>query len=171
MESTTCTCHRAPLPSQRCLNTSRMFATFPELFATVYGFSSGSTGLTYLGLGIGFILATGLGGHYGNTVYLHVRRSFFVTAAWTLKPVYCSSYRRITASPNPSTVCLLLSSAHYSRLSVFCEFTIYLCPIHTLTRYRSWYGWSAQAGIHWIMPIIGYVHMLWCLSSLIDSCI
>ena len=21
----------------------------------------------------------------------------------------------------------------------------------------SWYGWSADAGIHWIMPIIGYV--------------
>ncbi|KZV69849.1 multidrug resistance protein 4 [Peniophora sp. CONT] len=96
-----------------------MFATFPELFASVYGFSSGSTGLTYLGLGLGFILATALGGHYGNVVYLHlVEKNGGVS-----KPEY-----RLPA---------LIFGSLFAPIGLF------------------WYGWSAQAGIHWIMPIIG----------------
>jgi len=34
-----------------------LFTTFPEVFQNIYGFSPGLTGLTYLGIGIGFILA------------------------------------------------------------------------------------------------------------------
>lgn len=69
-----------------------MFSTFPDLFANTYGFDAGITGLAYLGLGkcgiasapqiaprthqdplgIGFFLATMMGGHLGNMIYMHV---------------------------------------------------------------------------------------------------
>jgi len=46
-----------------------MFATFPVLFNDVYHFRTGVSGLAYLGVGIGFTVATALGGHYGNKIY------------------------------------------------------------------------------------------------------
>jgi len=49
-----------------------MFATFPDIFPEVYGFSAGVTGLMYLGFGIGFFVATIFGATFANTVYLRV---------------------------------------------------------------------------------------------------
>jgi hypothetical protein len=67
-----------------------MFATFPgklnscpfcvlhtnlcivDLFRTVYGFSPGEGGLAYIGLGIGFILATIFGAKFADAVYQNV---------------------------------------------------------------------------------------------------
>jgi len=46
-----------------------MFATFPDLFKRVYHFGIGIGGLAYLGVGIGFILGTILGGHFGSKLY------------------------------------------------------------------------------------------------------
>ena len=54
-----------------------MFATFPDIFPSVYGFSSGITGLMYLGFGIGFLLATIFGATFSNTVYNKVSFSAF----------------------------------------------------------------------------------------------
>ena len=45
------------------------------------------------------------------------------------------------------------SSAHYLSQSGYCESTSY-CKGRFWHR-GSWYGWSAQAKLHWIMPIIG----------------
>jgi len=50
-----------------------MFATFAEFFATTYGFRPGVGGLAYLGLGIGFILATVVGAKLGDNIYHQVR--------------------------------------------------------------------------------------------------
>ena len=47
-----------------------MFTTFPTLFPTVYGFSTGITGLCYLGLGVGFFASTIFGATISNRVYL-----------------------------------------------------------------------------------------------------
>lgn len=46
-----------------------MFATFAQFFAETYGFKAGVGGLAYLGLGIGFILATGVGAKLGGSIY------------------------------------------------------------------------------------------------------
>ncbi|KZV69848.1 MFS general substrate transporter [Peniophora sp. CONT] len=96
-----------------------MFSTFPDLFANTYGFNAGTSGLAYLGLGIGFFLATMMGGHLGNIIYMHYTKKNNGVS----KPEY-----RVPA---------LIFGSIFVPIGLF------------------WYGWSAQAGIHWIMPIIG----------------
>lgn len=53
-----------------------MFSTFGEFFSTTYGFSPGVGGLTYLGLGIGFALATVFGAKTADQVYQYVSDVF-----------------------------------------------------------------------------------------------
>jgi hypothetical protein len=50
-----------------------MFSTFAEFFARAYNFSAGVGGLAYLGLGVGFFLATLVGGRLAGHVYTWVR--------------------------------------------------------------------------------------------------
>lgn len=45
----------------------------PDLFTRTYGFGIGSSGLAYLGLGIGFILAAVFGVRFSDKVYAHYR--------------------------------------------------------------------------------------------------
>jgi len=47
-----------------------MFTTFPTLFSEIYGWGPGISGLAYLGPGIGFFIATGLGAPLMNRIYL-----------------------------------------------------------------------------------------------------
>lgn len=49
-----------------------MFATFPDLFSRVYGFSTGIGGLAYIGLGVGFFSATIFGAKVSNIIYTTV---------------------------------------------------------------------------------------------------
>ncbi|KAH7924032.1 MFS general substrate transporter [Leucogyrophana mollusca] len=49
-----------------------MFATFPDLFSEVYHFSIGMGGLAYIGLGLGFLLATIFGAKISDQIYLHL---------------------------------------------------------------------------------------------------
>ncbi|KAF7332555.1 SAP domain-containing protein [Mycena kentingensis (nom. inval.)] len=51
-----------------------MFTTFSKLFAEVYGFNTGTGGLTYIGLGFGFVLATAISAKYGNDSYLYLAK-------------------------------------------------------------------------------------------------
>lgn len=70
-----------------------MFATFPgsfswikikflsltswvEIFASVYGFGPGISGLAYIGLGVGFFVSTFFGGYFGDRVYQAVSTCF-----------------------------------------------------------------------------------------------
>ncbi|KAH7887863.1 multidrug resistance protein 4 [Phlebopus sp. FC_14] len=49
-----------------------MFATFPDLFTEVYHFSVGVGGLAYIGLGLGFLLATIFGAKISDQIYAHL---------------------------------------------------------------------------------------------------
>ncbi|KDQ64730.1 hypothetical protein JAAARDRAFT_28372 [Jaapia argillacea MUCL 33604] len=95
-----------------------MFTTFPTLFSEIYGFKAGVGGLAYLGLGLGFLIATVVGAKFSDAVYAHFTKKNGVG-----KPEY-----RIPA---------LIFGSFFVPIGLF------------------WYGWSAQARIHWIMPIIG----------------
>ena len=43
-----------------------------DLFTDIYGFSIGVSGLCYIGLGLGFLLATIFGASFADRVYLTV---------------------------------------------------------------------------------------------------
>ncbi|KAE9388907.1 multidrug resistance protein 4 [Gymnopus androsaceus JB14] len=96
-----------------------MFTTFPELFSDVYGFDTGIGGLVYLGLGVGFLLATVFGSQTADQIY-H----------------YLASKNGGKGKPEMRIPALAFGSL--------------FVPIGLF-----WYGWSAEAKIHWIMPIIG----------------
>jgi len=96
-----------------------MFTVFPDLFMKKYHFSTGITGLTYSGLGVGFLLGSLLGGKLMDRLYNRL------------------------ADQNGG------KGTPEMRLPLFI-FGSFLVPVGLF-----WYGWTAQAGAHWILPIIG----------------
>ncbi|KIJ70225.1 hypothetical protein HYDPIDRAFT_104912 [Hydnomerulius pinastri MD-312] len=96
-----------------------MFATFPDLFSEVYHFNVGIGGLAYIGLGLGFLLATVFGAKISDKIYLHL-----------------AAKNGGKGKPEMRVPALIFGS--------------FFVPIGLF-----WYGWSAQAHIHWMMPIIG----------------
>ncbi|KAF8817134.1 multidrug resistance protein 4 [Phlegmacium glaucopus] len=96
-----------------------MFTTFPKFFSTTYNFSPGIGGLCYIGLGIGFFLATLFGAKFADQIYKYLARK-----------------NDGVAKPEMRIPALFLGS--------------FFVPIGLF-----WYGWSAAAKLHWIMPIIG----------------
>jgi len=96
-----------------------MFATFAELFSTVYGFKPGVGGLAYIGLGVGFLGSTFVGARLGNAIYAHL-----------------AAKEGGKGRPEMRIPALALGSL--------------IVPIGLF-----WYGWTAQAHTHWILPIIG----------------
>ncbi|KAF9051365.1 multidrug resistance protein 4 [Panaeolus papilionaceus] len=96
-----------------------MFSTFAAFFKNTYGFTPGIGGLTYLGLGVGFIISTVIGAKFSDGVYQKLAQK-----------------NGGKGKPEMRIPALFLGAL--------------LIPIGLF-----WYGWSAQAKIHWIMPIIG----------------
>ncbi|EIN10549.1 multidrug resistance protein 4 [Punctularia strigosozonata HHB-11173 SS5] len=96
-----------------------MFATFPDIFEIEYGFSTGAAGIAYLGLGLGFCLATAIGGKVGNTLY------------------HNSAAKNGGKAKPEMRLPTLIAGAIIVPIGIF------------------WYGWSAQAKVHFMMPIIG----------------
>ncbi|KAL0066036.1 hypothetical protein AAF712_006864 [Marasmius tenuissimus] len=96
-----------------------MFATFAKLFKNTYGFDAGIGGLVYLGLGVGFMVATYFGASISNTIYKRL-----------------ADKNGGKGKPEMRIPPLIFGSL--------------FIPIGLF-----WYGWSAQAKAHWIMPIIG----------------
>ena len=45
----------------------------PELFTHTYGFGIGTSGIAYIGLGVGFIVASVVGARFSDKVYAHYR--------------------------------------------------------------------------------------------------
>ncbi|KIY52336.1 MFS general substrate transporter [Fistulina hepatica ATCC 64428] len=95
-----------------------MVATFADFFSETYGFKAGAGGLCYLGLGLGFVLATLFGAQFGDSMY----------------------NKRTAANGGVGKPEFRMPGL------IFGSFFI---PVSL------WYGWSAQAKLHWIMPIIG----------------
>jgi hypothetical protein len=52
--------------------TSFSLCALPEFFSSTYGFSPGIGGLAYLGLGVGFLLATFTGAKFADQIYKYV---------------------------------------------------------------------------------------------------
>ncbi|KAJ7639390.1 major facilitator superfamily domain-containing protein [Roridomyces roridus] len=96
-----------------------MFTVFSALFTEVYGFNTGTSGLTYIGLGVGFFAATGFSAKAGNELYLRLAEK-----------------NGGKGTPEMRIPALIVGSL--------------IVPIGLF-----WFGWSAQAKVHWIMPIIG----------------
>ncbi|KAJ6524027.1 multidrug resistance protein 4 [Mycena capillaripes] len=96
-----------------------MFTTFPPLFAETYGFSVGITGLAYLGLGFGFILASVVGAVLNKAFYFKL------------------SERNGGVGKPEMRIPVIIFGSFFVPVGLF------------------WYGWSATAKMHWIMPIIG----------------
>ncbi|KAG2146605.1 major facilitator superfamily domain-containing protein [Suillus bovinus] len=100
-----------------------IFSTFPalhpDLFSEVYHFNTGIGGLTYIGLGVGFIIATIFGAKLSNKMYIHF-----------------AAKNGGIGTPEMRVPALIFGSL-FTPVGLF------------------WYGWSAQAKIYFIMPIIG----------------
>lgn len=96
-----------------------MFSTFPDVFSTDYGFNTGAGGLAYLGLGVGFIIASLFGAKFGS-----------------------ETYRRL-AERNGGV------GKPEMRIPALCVGSLFV-PVGLL-----WYGWSAEAKLHFMMPIVG----------------
>ena len=141
-------------PIRRC-SRSDVLSTPPDLFTTVYHFDVGVSGLAYIGLGVGFVSATIVGASKADRIYQEVRVPTSMH--------YRGQHRLIDLSSCPDATmgrarlkCAYLRSSldPCSYLSGSCKwlsFVIGACLIVP----SSWYGWSAQAKVHWMMPIIG----------------
>lgn len=95
--------------------------TFPMVFSEQYQFGTGSTGLTYLGLGVGCFLGLIIAGKGSDILYKRLENKHGGSG----KPEF--------------RLPILGISAPLVAISFF------------------WYGWSAEAKIHWIVPILGTV--------------
>lgn len=93
------------------------FTTFPIIFEGHYGFSTGSSGLVYIGNGVGYIVSLFL---------------FSMTSGRLVQSQVAKGQYR----PEDRLPLMILGGL--------------LLPIGLF-----WYGWTAQAHTHWIMPIIG----------------
>lgn len=95
-----------------------VLSTFPTLWTTEYGESTGISGLNYISLGLGFFIGTQICAPLQDRIYKKLKAKHGEG-----KPEF--------------RVPLMIPGA-------------FLVPVGLF-----WYGWSAQAKVHWIMPNIG----------------
>ncbi|KAK2624699.1 hypothetical protein QTJ16_005892 [Diplocarpon rosae] len=98
-----------------------LFTTFTAVFTGIYAFSTGSAGLSFLGLGAGSLLGVAVMGSTSDRIYTHYQAQ----NGGEGKPEY-----RLPA---------LMWCSGFVPVGLF------------------WYGWSAQAQVHFIVPILGTV--------------
>lgn len=94
-----------------------LFTTFPSVFEGRYGFTTGTIGLSYIGIGVGCFLGTVLTGYTTDRIMVHLSKN------GERKP----EYRLPAMIPGAFAI-----------------------PIGLL-----WYGWSADKGVQFMMPLIG----------------
>jgi multidrug resistance protein len=104
-----------------------LFTTFTVVFTEQYGFSSGSVGLSFLGIGIGSLVGLGLIGGLSDRL---------------LKS-------RARANSPPGTPDAELNMKPEYRLPMLQPFAILVVGGLFL------YGWTAEYKVHWIVPILG----------------
>ncbi|KAF8252543.1 MFS general substrate transporter [Wilcoxina mikolae CBS 423.85] len=98
-----------------------LFTSLPLVFAMEYSWAPEITGLSYLGIGLGFFIGIGIMGSTSD-----------------------ATLRKLTALNNGV-------SEPEMRLPMSAGFAT-LIPVGLF-----WYGWSADKGAHWIVPIIGMI--------------
>jgi MFS family permease len=94
-----------------------LFTTFSEVFTKQYRWSTGSDGLSFMGLGVGMALSLVFFGRYSDPLAKRLAGKGEIKPEYRLVPMI------------PAT--LLITGGLF------------------------WYGWSIQAGAHWIVPILG----------------
>ncbi|KAF1940032.1 MFS general substrate transporter [Clathrospora elynae] len=105
------------------------FAAFPYVFKVEYGFDSLSTGLTFLGLGVGVIIATALILLFTNVYYI-------------------PRVRKAVADREPTPAFATSRLAPETRLPL----AMVGGPLITVGLFL--FGWSAAYRLHWIVPTI-----------------
>ena len=96
-----------------------LFTTLPSVFEGRYGFTTGTIGLSYIGIGVGCLLGTAITAYTTDRIMVHLSKD------GEQKP----EYRLPSMIPGAFAI-----------------------PIGLF-----WYGWSADRGVQFMMPIIGTV--------------
>jgi multidrug resistance protein len=122
------------------------FAAFPYVFSTEYAFTSLSTGLTFLGLGVGVILAA---------------ITIFLFSAKYYKPRVHAAVVHDTPKPPFAT----------SRIAPETRLPLAMLGGPVISIGLFLFGWSAAYRVHWIVPTIaeaffGYGNMLIFMSCM-----
>jgi MFS family permease len=94
-----------------------LFTTFPRVFEGRYGFTTGTIGLAYIGIGVGSFLGVVITGYTTDRIVVHLSKD------GERKP----EFRLPAMIPGAFAI-----------------------PIGLI-----WYGWSADKGVQYIMPIVG----------------
>jgi hypothetical protein len=96
-----------------------LYTAFPMVYTEKYQFSTGTIGLTYLGLGLGQVIGVILNHFISDplAVAMKLRKGGDLKPEYRLPPMFLFSF--------------------FTPLGLF------------------WFGWTAQAQQHWILPILG----------------
>ncbi|OAL43343.1 MFS general substrate transporter [Pyrenochaeta sp. DS3sAY3a] len=104
-----------------------LYTTFPRVFNQQYGFGTGVSGLAYLGMGIGFLLALIVFATTSDKILEAKTKKEEATSQESKNEDYKPEYRL-----------------------VFMAYFTFVLPVGFF-----WYGWSADRHAHWIVPILG----------------
>ncbi|KAJ4302596.1 hypothetical protein N0V90_001485 [Kalmusia sp. IMI 367209] len=123
-----------------------LYTTFPRVFNQQYGFKTGVSGLAYLGMGIGFLLA----------LIVFATMSDRILKAKAAKEETTppeKGNRDVGNAENDNTSRLPAQAARRYKPENRLIFMAYLTPVLPIGFF--WYGWSADQHAHWILPILG----------------
>ncbi|KAF2872339.1 major facilitator superfamily domain-containing protein [Massariosphaeria phaeospora] len=116
-----------------------LFTTFPAVYSEKYHFGTGVSGLAYLGMGIGFFI--------GIVVFATTSDKVLQVLA-TRDKVKLEKLSGIKEENDQVDSTGTKYKPEYRLV-----FMAYLTPILPIGFF--WYGWSADQGAHWIVPILG----------------
>lgn len=89
------------------------------VFSTDYGFSTGAGGLAYLGLGVGFLIASLFGAKFGSEIYRRV--SVAVTRSNPFLIIFSSLPKRMEELENQRCAFQHYVLGPYLSLLVYCK--------------------------------------------------
>ncbi|KAF2690948.1 MFS general substrate transporter [Lentithecium fluviatile CBS 122367] len=122
-----------------------LFTTFPIIFKQQYGFSAGTSGLAYLGLGVGFML--GMITFAALSDKILQAKAAKVGASRGSDIVGNDMELAQTGEPGEAEA----GPKYKPELRLF----LMVCLTPVLPFGFFWYGWAAEEGTHWIVPILG----------------
>jgi hypothetical protein len=128
--------------------------TLADVFSTDYGFNIGAGGLAYLGLGVGFTAASLFGAKFGSEMYKRVSVAVIVIPNFFLI-IFPSLPKRMEELESQRCAFRRYVLVPCWFLLVYCKDVTVTYIVDTINFKRRWYGWSAEAKLHWMMPIVG----------------
>lgn len=122
------------------------FAAYPFTFEGVYGFSTSQSGLAFLGIGLGVVLAVVTAIVIDRTVYQKKHRLVLKSGKTMVPPEHRLYTAMIGSFGLPIGYVSLLIKLFIERLTGIRLF---------------WFAWSARSDVHWISPILAGVPFAW----------